>query len=280
MTTQIPLDAPTPAPVPPPPPRRTAALAVSIVTIVVGAVAFLGTVGGTAISAAVSLSDTGGRGDGGSLSARGLTDLDIDVAGGALTIEYGDVGDVEFASRAGGPDGWTFERRGDTLRVASPDRPGLSSWGGGRSATLTLPRDLERSALDAKLQVTGGSLDLDATLGALRVDLAGGRVTLAGSAGSLELTVAGGSASAELRDVDTAAFEVAGGELSAGLSGATPSRTTVSLTAGSADIELPDDTYRVSTEGVGEVDNSLRTSSTATAVVEVEAALGSVSLSS
>jgi len=287
MTSPTPLDSatptptPTPAPAPAAPPsRRTAAVAVSVVTIVVGAVAFLGTVGGTAISAAVTLSDTGEYGNGGSISARGLTDLDIDVAGGSLTIEYGDVSDAELAARAGGPDGWTFERQGDTLRVASPERPGPSAWGGGRSATLTLPRELAGTGLDATLQVTGGSLDVDATLGALRVDLAGGEVTVEGAARSLDLTVAGGSASVELDDVGTASFEIAGGELSADLSGTTPSRTTVSLTAGSADIVLPDDTYRVTTEGVGSVDNALRTSSSATAVVDVEAALGRVSLSS
>ncbi|MDF2990909.1 MAG: hypothetical protein K0S37_1423 [Microbacterium sp.] len=280
MTTQTPLDPSTPAPATRPP-RRTAAVAVSIVTIVVGSVAFLGTVGGTAISAAATLSDSGYRGLDAQVSTRGLTGLDLDLAAGSLTIAYGDVTDAELAARVGGPGGWTFERRGDTLRVASPDRGVLSTWGsGGHSATLTLPRELARTDLDAKLEVTGGSLDLDAAFGDLRVELAGGEVTLAGGARSLNLTVAGGSASTELEDVDTAAFEVAGGDLSVDLSGTTPSRTTVSVTGGSADIVLPDDTYRVSTEGVGSVDNSLRTSSSATAVVQVEAALGHVSLSS
>ena len=115
----------------------------------------------------------------------------------------------------------------------------------------------------------------------LTVNLAGGAVELSGRAETLEVTVAGGAASAEMENVDTASFEVAGGELTAGLSGRTPSRTTVTVTAGSADITLPEDEYRVvNTDGIGSVDSSLRTSSSAKAVVDVEAALGQVSLSS
>jgi len=282
MTTQTPLE---PTPVEPTPrptstSRRGTVLAVSIVTIVVGAIALVGTVGGTAITAAATLADTRSDIDAGSVSARGLTDLAVDVAGGSLTIEYGDVADATLDAGGARRGGWTFERTGDSLRVSSP-RGAFIDWDRGPSATLTLPRSLKDTPLDARFDVTGGTLDVDADMRGLTVNLAGGAVEMAGSAETLEITVAGGAASAEIAGVDTASFEVAGGQLTAGLSGATPSRTTVSVTAGSADIRLPDDEYRVvNREGIGSVDNSLRTSSTAKAVVDVEAALGQVSLSS
>ncbi|MDF2918235.1 hypothetical protein [Microbacterium sp. NPDC086615] len=282
MTTQIPLE---PTPVEPTPPpaqtsRRGTVLAVSIVTIVVGAIALVGTVGGTAITAAATLADTRSGVQAGSVSARGLTDLSVDVAGGSLTIEYGDGADATLEAGDARRGGWTFERTGDTLRVSSP-RGAFVDWDRSPGATLTLPRSLKGSPLDGRIDVTGGTLDLDAEMRALTVNLAGGAVDLSGSAETLAVTVAGGAATADVEDVDTATFEVAGGELTAGLSGATPSRTTVTVTAGSADITLPDDEYRVvNQDGIGSVDNSLRTSSSAKAVVDVEAALGQVSLSS
>jgi len=277
MTTQTPLE---PTPPPAPTSRRGTVLAVSIVTIVVGACALIGTVGGTAITAAATLADTRSDITAGSVSARDLSDLAVDVAGGSLTIEYGDVADATLDAGGARRGGWTFERAGDTLRVSSP-RGAFIDWDRSPAATLTLPRSLKDTPLDARLDVTGGTLDLDADMRGLTVNLAGGAVELSGRAETLEVTVAGGAASAEMENVDTASFEVAGGELTAGLSGRTPSRTTVTVTAGSADITLPDDEYRVvNTDGIGSVDNSLRTSSSAKAVVDVEAALGQVSLSS
>jgi len=282
MTTQTPLE-PTPLEPTPPPAqtsRRGTVLAVSIVTIVVGAIALVGTVGGTAITAAATLADTRSGVDAGSVSARGLTDLTVDVAGGSLTVEYGDVVDATLDAGTSARGGWTFERTGDTLHVSSP-RGAFVDWSRSPGATLTLPRSLTDTPLDARIDVTGGTLDLDADTRRLTVNLAGGAVDLTGTAETLDVTVAGGAASAEVTGVDTAAFEVAGGELTAGLSGATPSRTSVTVTAGSADITLPDDEYRVlKQDGMGSLDNSLRTSSSAKAVVDVEAALGQVSLSS
>ena len=80
---------------------------------------------------------------------------------------------------------------------------------------------------------------------------------------------------------DHAAIEVAGGEVTAQLRGSTPSRTDVELTAGSIDLRLPDDDYRVSVDdGLGQVDNGLRESSTATAEVDVTATMGEVRLRS
>lgn len=117
--------------------------------------------------------------------------------------------------------------------------------------------------------------------GDVTVEVAGGTASVDVAARDVDLTVSGGSASARIQDAETASFEVAGGELTATLDGVTPTRTDVEVTAGSADITLPDDEYRVRIDdGLGAVDNGLRTSSSAVAEVDVQATMGSVRLRS
>jgi hypothetical protein len=281
MTAQTPLPAPA---APEPPRRRGAAFAVSVVTIVVGAFVAVGTLAGTGVSAVASMADW--RGDTSSYdvssdsSALALTDLQIDLAGGELTVEYGDVESAQLDADSRGRQGWTFDQEGDSLRVASPSGSFVDA-GRGARATLTLPWDLEGSGITADIRVTGGALELTGGFGDATVEVAGGVATLDGAARDIDVTVTGGSATAAIMDAEAAAFEVAGGELTATLSGVTPTRTDVEVTAGSADITLPDDEYRVRVDdGVGSVDNGLRTSSSATATVDVTATMGSVRLRS
>ncbi|MDQ1084484.1 MULTISPECIES: hypothetical protein [Microbacterium] len=275
--------APTPTPSASEPPRRRgAAFAVSVVTIVVGACVAVGTLAGTGVSAVASMADWRGQTatydsstDG---TAEQLTELDIDLAGGALTVEFGDVAFAQLDADSHGRKGWTFERDGDSLRVASPSGS-FADWGSGSRATLVLPRDLDGSGIRADIQVTGGALELSGGFGDVTVEVAGGTASVDGVARDIDLTLSGGSATARLTDVETAAFEVAGGELTATLDGVAPTRTDVEVTAGSADITLPDDEYDVRIDdGLGSVDNGLRTSSSAVAEVDVTATMGSVRL--
>lgn len=276
MTVQTPLDPTPPPAAAPTPPRRTgAALAVSIVTIVVGGCAILGAFASSGFSAAAAFSRSAGSGQTQASDIQGVRDLDVDIAGGSLTIEYGEVSEAILDDM--NTPGWTIEKRGSTLRVVSPDHS-LVDWGSSPAASLTLPRELGRSGIDLRVDLAGGSLDAVGDFGDLAVKVTGGQATLSGRADALDVSVAGGSASAEVSGADSAAFEVAGGELSAVLTGTTPTTTTIEVTAGSADIALPDDTYLVASDGPGSLDNSLPTSPTATARVEVQTALGSVTL--
>lgn len=261
------------------PRRRGPAFAVSIATIVVGACVALGTVAGTGASAVVVLRDADRSSSRVDDAEQAAGSLDIDITGGALTIAYGDVASARLDA-AQNRSGWTFERRGDSLRVASPNGT-FVGWGTGSSATLTLPREWAVSGVGVDAQVSGGTLDLQGDYGTVSIRVAGGTTSLSGAASQIDLNVSGGSASAQLRDVGTAAIEVAGGEVTAQLRGSTPSRTDVELTAGSIDLRLPDDDYRVSVDdGLGQVDNGLRESSTATAEVDVTATMGEVRLRS
>lgn len=281
MTSQTTL----PTPVAPEPPRRRgAAFAVSVMTIVVGSCVALATLAGTGVSAVARMADW--RGDTSSYevspdsSASSLTDLEIDLAGGELTVEYGDVESAQLDADGRGPQGWTFDQDGDSLRVASPSGSFVDA-GRGPRATLILPWELDGSGITADIRVTGGALELTGGFGDVTVEVAGGVATLDGAARDIDVTVTGGSATAAIMDAEAAAFEVAGGELTATLSGVAPTRTDVEVTAGSADITLPDDEYRVRVDdGLGAVDNGLRTSSSATATVDVTATMGSVRLRS
>ncbi|MBB3158817.1 hypothetical protein FHS07_002535 [Microbacterium proteolyticum] len=281
MTSQTTL----PTPVAPEPPRRRgAAFVVSVMTIVVGSCVALATLAGTGVSAVARMADW--RGDTSSYevppdsSASSLTDLEIDLAGGELTVEYGDVESAQLDADGRGPQGWTFDQVGDSLRVASPSGSFVDA-GRGPRATLILPWELDGSGITADIRVTGGALELTGGFGDVTVEVAGGVATLDGAARDIDVTVTGGSAMAAIMDAEAAAFEVAGGELTATLSGVAPTRTDVEVTAGSADITLPDDEYRVRVDdGLGAVDNGLRTSSSATATVDVTATMGSVRLRS
>lgn len=273
-------------PAPEQPRRRGAAFAVSVITIVVGAVVAVGTLTGSGLSAVASMADW--RSDSTSYDASyddsstdasaQLRDLDIDLAGGELTVVYGDVAVAQLDADRRGRTGWTLERDGDQLRIASPTGSFVDA-GRAARATLTLPRDLDGSGIRADIRVTGGALEVTGDFGDVSVEVAGGTASFDGSARDVDLTVTGGSASAEILDAETAAFEVAGGELTATVSGVTPTSTDVEVTAGSADITLPDDEYDVRIDdGVGSVDNGLRTSSSAVAEVDVTATMGSVRL--
>ncbi len=183
-----------------------------------------GTVIGTGVTAAATLRDSGSGYAMSETSTDGLTDLDVDVAGGSLTIAYGDVSEAQLEVGSGA-DGWTFERQGSTLRVSSPQTNFVGWSNGAGSATLVLPRASATTNLDARIQVAGGALSVDADFGSLNVQLAGGDVDLAGDVRTLDVSVSGGSASGTLTGVGDATFEVAGGSLASTLAGDAPART-------------------------------------------------------
>lgn len=276
MSVQTPLE-PTPVPptAPPSPQRSKAALTVAIGTIIVGGCIILGTLVSTGFTAVRDLRSSEAGAPVQQSAVDGVRDLDIHVTGGVLTVAFAEVTEAEL--EGGGIGGWTLERRGNTLKVETPRRS-FADWGNGAEATLTLPRELEGSNLDLRAEVAGGSLDLGGDYGDVDVQVTGGGATVTGSAAALTLSVSGGSATADVEGVDAATFEVAGGDLTADLTGGAPARTSVEVAAGSADIGLPDATYRFTSDGPGSVDNGLRTSPTATPRVDVQATIGSVTL--
>ncbi|MEX0151072.1 hypothetical protein [Microbacterium sp. LMI1-1-1.1] len=296
---------------------RTAARIISIATTVLGAAVIAGTLGSTAVSAAAGMRGS----DDTRVGVAGVTDLDVDVAGARLTVAFADVATAQLtvdgargrsddrgsgvrgrSDDRGGPSdrgrrggsadaareddgdrgGWRMERDGDTLEVTSPEGTWFSA-GPRSAATLTLPLDLAEGVLDAEFDIGAGSLDLAGEYRSLTVDVAGGRVDVDGTATSLDLTVTGGQAAVALADVAEARMELAGGRLSTAFTGEAPRRTDIELTAGSADVLLPDEAYRVTVDdGMGEVDDRLQAADGAAGAprVNVSATFGSVVLRS
>ncbi len=110
-----------------------------------------------------------------------LADLDIDLAGGELTVEFGDVEAAQLDA--------------DTPRTQRVDvraRRGLSARrlavrsfvdaGRGSRATLILPGDLDGAGIRADIQVTGGALEMTGDFGDVTVEVAGGTASVDGAA--------------------------------------------------------------------------------------------------
>ena len=280
MSTATPLPPAPPVPASGPPPRETrgASRVVAILTIALGCAIVLGTIGSAAFStvAAASVST-----ETQTVDADGVTGLDVAVDAASLRIEFADVSEATLDVTSGfGVGAWTLERDGDQLRVATPPRFG-PRWlfGGEVRATLTLPRELEGSELDAALELAAGELAVDGEFGDLGIEVGAGTLTVDGSARSLTAQLNAGGADIDLADVDEADFTVNAGAVDARLTGSAPGAVTVEVSAGSLDLRLPDATYDVSSDvSAGDFENGLPTELGARNVVDVTVAAGTVTI--
>ena len=280
MSTATPLPPAPPVPASGPPPRETrgASRVVAILTIALGCAIVLGTIGSAAFStvAAASVST-----ETQTVDADGVTGLDVAVDAASLRIEFADVSEATLDVTSGfGVGAWTLERDGDQLRVATPPRFG-PRWlfGGEVRATLTLPRELEGSELDAALELAAGELAVDGEFGDLGIEVGAGTLTVDGSARSLTAQLNAGGADIDLADVDEADFTVNAGAVDARLTGSAPGSVTVDVSAGSLDLRLPDATYDVSSDvSAGDFENGLPTELGARNVVDVTVSAGTVTI--
>jgi len=277
--------APPPAPpaagdAPQPTRPRTSSRVVSIVVAAVGGAIVLGTFVGVALS---TVAVAGSRQDAATVAVTGVDALDIDVSGGSLTVAYANVPDARLTvDRGMGSQAWTFENRDGTLTVASPDH--LSAFGlpfgGNGTARLTLPASLRDFAVDARVQVDGGSVrltggrfdDLDATTnaGSLRISGVARTVTGQSSAGAAQLV---------LRDVESARLDVSAGRTIATLKGTAPSSIDATVSAGLLQLEVPAGAYDVTSDvSAGAFHNALGSTPGAANTVHAEVSAGALTL--
>lgn len=256
-------------------PNRTAARVVTILTAALGvgilvAVAWGGIRSTVAAAAATSETNT--------LAVDGVGTLDVDVSAASLLVEFSDVDEASLDVRDASNGAWTFERRGDTLRVETPRTPFLSWFGASNGrGVLTLPAELEGA--DAALSLGAGSIDADGDFGMLTLEMGAGDTTLRGSAASLTADVSAGRADIDLDGVDEADIQLSAGDMNARLTGDAPSDVKVGVSAGSLELTLPDAAYAVTSDvAAGDLDNGLRTSSAAASRVSVEVSAGSARL--
>ena len=211
-----PMNPPTP-PAPPAPPARPstarpsaaapqpaetrgASRVVAILTIALGGAIVLGAIGSAVFSTVAAASV---RTESESIDVGGVRDLDVDVDAASLDIEFADVSEASLDVTSGaGVGAWTLERNGGTLVVATPHRFG--PWwlfGGEVSATLTLPRELEGSELDASLDLSAGDLTVDGAFGDLDIEVGAGSLTVDGAAEAVSVDLSAGGADIDLADV-------------------------------------------------------------------------------
>lgn len=268
----------TPPPVPPaprPPRPSGAARAIALLTVALGAVVVIGAVWGGAVP---TIAASVVRSEDRTLDVAGVDALDLDVAAAGFTLAFDDVPDASLEVRDTGSGAWTFEVDGSTLRVHAPDMSVLSWFGAGNGrVTLTLPRSLEGADLDAEFGA--GSFTAAGEFGAVSLRMGAGQATLSGTADALEVDLSAGQADLALADVRTADLTISAGAIDARLTGTAPRDVRLSASAGSIDLELPDETYAVTSDASGgSIDNTLRTDAAASRTIAVEVSAGEITL--
>lgn len=259
--------------------NRSAPRVIAIATAALGAAVVVGTLttsaGATAAVASISTETQ-------TLDVAGVRELDIDAGATSLQVLFSDVDEATLEVTSGsGAGAWTFERDGDELTVASPDRQWGLMWPIGRdvSATLTLPQSLQGNGLDASVTLAAGELDVYGRFGELEIDMGAGRLAVDASADSVSVQLSAGGADIRVADARSAEFIVNAGTLLGSLTGAAPSSVDIDVSAGSTELTLPDGTYDVRTDvSAGELENGLTTAAGAANVVDVSVSAGSVTL--
>lgn len=281
-TTINPPEVHEPASPPPTPPRETgsASRVIAILTIALGVAVVIGALTSATFSTVAAAAV---RTETRTVDAAGVRELDVDVDAASLRVDFADVDEATLEVTSGrGADEWTLERDGDELSVSSPERFWFG-WGLANEtrATLTLPRALEGTTLDASLGLSAGELVVDGAFGELEMDVDAGSLTVSGSARALSADLSAGGADIELADVREAEFQLSAGTVDSRLTGVPPRTVLIDVSAGSLDLTLPSETYDVRSDvSAGDFENGLRTEAGSENQVVVTVSAGTVTVDS
>ena len=266
------------------PTRSAAARPILITTAIIGGLALLAT--GTSAAVAAIGAQAGSSGSVAaetSLDTTGITGVEVDASAGDFTIEFGDVSEALLDVTGPRSDQWKLRRDGDDLVVDSPRGIFGICFGwcppAEQTIVLTLPHTLESEKIDLDVDLGAGALSAEGAFGDLTLDLSAGRMTVSGSARTVALDMSAGNFTGALRDVTEASFSISAGSAEAELSGTAPRATDLEVSAGSLDLTLPDEAYRVSTDiSAGNLDNQLRTDPNSAHGIEAEISAGRIVL--
>lgn len=268
--------------------RSSGATAVMIVTAVIGGIALLGAGGRAAAEAAAnimsSISMSSGFDSVQTVSIDGIEGIDVEADATSMRVEFGDVDEAELAIANGRGNAWTFERDGDELIVRSPQ--GVFGWWFGNwfgdheeIAVLTLPASLGSAGLAADLTLDAGSLDVDGDFGMLDVTVNAGALDVAGAAAELDVQMSAGRADLVLDGVTAADLGVAAGDLTIELTGTPPTQTTIDVTAGTADLTVPDVEYEITRDiSAGTLNAKVDEASSARRTIDVSLSAGTATI--
>ncbi|MET2010891.1 hypothetical protein ABXJ56_05025 [Microbacterium chocolatum] len=252
---------------------------IAILTAALGGAVVIGAITTTAMSTVASASTSSSAEE---VSVAGVERVELTLAAGDMRVEFTDTARAELRVDGGrDADRWTFERDGDTLRVASPSWGGPWRWWGWNteesSAVLTLPQDL--AGVDGVFDLAAGDLDVEGDFGALEISLGAGEARVDGSAREVEADISAGRATLTLDDVDDADLSVSAGGLEGTFTGSAPRAVDIDVSAGSLELTLPDEAYRVTSDvSAGTLDNRLSTGADAGRTVSVQLTAGQVVL--
>lgn len=274
---------------------------VAIAAGVLGGVLLLGTVS-TAAVAGVAAANYDGKERRQLLteSADGISKIDVEASAAKFQIDCASAlafgSDDEALEKeasfalitSGSSREWRMIRRGDTLRVEPVKRwlGEFSLFGSGdnrmQEVTLSLPESAcdGSKPLDAEVDLGAGEMRVNGSYGLLDLSVGAGNARLEGTAVNLELEVSAGEAVLDLRDVRTADLSVSAGKLWGTIAGTAPKQVDIEVSAGDAELTLPDEVYAVSSDiSAGDLENLLRTSDGVTdREINVELSAGSLLL--
>ncbi|MFT4260052.1 DUF4097 family beta strand repeat-containing protein [Microbacterium sp.] len=253
---------------------------ITITLAVFGGLALVG-VGGTAAVAAsgdLSRTDSVQRVD-----VDGVTAIEFDGSASDVRVQFGDVDEAELTVRGGRGGAWTFERDDDELIVRSP----AVFWGwwlgrwfdDDRTVVLTLPERLE--GIDASFILSAGGLDVDGAFGELDIEVSAGELTVEGSSSELDVDLSAGGADLLLDGVSEAELSVSAGDLTVELTGTAPRAIAIDVSAGGADVTLPDAEYAIVQDvSAGTFDNRMGNAAGSDRIIDVTLSAGTVTLRS
>lgn len=226
---------------------------------------------------ALAIGDSSGESGGGE-SSEGKNSAGESGAGDSFALYVGT-----------GSREWRMVQRGDTLTVEPVKRwfEGFWFFGIGRQGmqdvALSLPASVcaGENPIDAALQLDSGKLQVDGVFGELDLKVNAGGARVDGSASALDVDLNAGELTLNLSDVHVADLSVSAGDLWGNFDGDAPKQMTVDVSAGSADLRLPDEIYSVRSKvEIGDFENLLRTDNGSKArQIDVDLSVGDVKLS-
>lgn len=274
---------------------------VAVTAGVIGGVLLLGTVS-TAAVAGVTAANYDGTEKRQRLTegADGIVQIDVEASAAKFRIDCetapapsggsaGSRGEDSFTLvTSGSSREWRMVRSGDTLHVEPVKRwfGGFSLFGSGDNRMQEVSLSLPASAcdgskpLDAEVDLGAGEVLVNGSYGLLDVSVGAGNARIEGTALNLELDVSAGEVVLDMSDVRTADLSVSAGSLWGSLSGTAPKQIDIEVSAGDAELTVPDEVYAVRSDvSAGDFEHSLRTDQSVLGhEINVEVSAGSLSL--
>lgn len=255
---------------------------ITATTIAVAAVGGLVLLGTGAAAASTGLYSIGPQSGSTEVDGSGITELDLEVRGAEVTVEFHDGERAELRVEGGSLRGWSLNRDEGELEVRGPNR-GFNWWNPDwlrpdeQRATLLLPRSA--AGLDADLSLDAGTLRADGEFGELSVDMSAGALSLDGSARSLDAELSAGRADINLADVVEASYQVSAGRIVSELTGTAPTSVEIEVSAGGLTLTLPEADYDLRREvSAGSLDSDLSEERGSRNTIRASVSAGTVNL--